>query len=180
MRLTRLPLCQQIALSLVLTVVFQWGCGGSSLLKSFRIALASSSPLVNSLANAGVIPQTKATAIIADFNDGATCGLNLQEAFNAIPKDLPASEIRSRKFQSSQSALTCFRAIINRQNFAANQRIQTAANIAEGILASLVIFYSSDATATVPSRNAVIARDEKDLEQKLKVRIDALEAALQP
>jgi hypothetical protein len=171
---------RKLVATLLLTVVLEYGCGGSTAIKSFRLALAASGPLVNSLVSAGAIPQAKATAIITDFNDGAGCALILQDAFNAIPSELSAAEKKTRKFQASLSALQCFRVIINRQNFAAHPRIQQAANIAEGILASLVVFYSGTGTSAEARSATVIARDEKELERKLKVQVNLLEAALQP
>lgn len=171
----------QVAISVLLTVILEAGCGGGSLLTTFRIALASSSPLVNSLVAAGAIDSTKSTAIIQDFNDGAQCGLTLQNDFNAISKDLPASEQKAQKFQASSRGLSCFRVIIQRQNFASNPRVQQIANIAEGILASLVMFYSGpSARASQPHREAVSASTEKELEQKLKVKVDRLEELMKP
>ncbi len=147
-------------------------CGGSTLLKSFRIALASSSPLVNSLVASGAIPNTKATAIIADFDAGAQCGLTLQNDFNA------AGESRSAKFAASSKALTCFRVIINRQNFAAHPRIQQAANIAEGILNSLVIFYSDTPSSDPTAARAPIS--EEAFEKRVEAQIKALKESLKP
>lgn len=165
-----------IALAIVLAT-----CGGGSLLKSFRVALASSGPLVNSLVSAGAIPQDKATVIIADFDAGAACGLTLQNDFAAIPKDLSEREIRSRKLNASVNGLRCFRTIINRQNFAANKRVQDVANIAEGILASMVVFYSEPGEMRASDSVSVTkARDEKELEEQLKVQIKALERAMKP
>lgn len=177
----RLSLKQQIAFTILITILFETGCGGGSLLTTFRVALASSSPLVNSLVAAGAIDSTKSTAIIQDFNDGAQCGLALQNDFNAISKDLPANEQKALKFQASSRALSCFRAIVQHQNFASNPRVQQIANIAEGILASLVMFYSGpSARASQPHREAVTASTEKELEQKLKVKVDQLEELMKP
>lgn len=161
---------------ILLTSLLITSCGGSTLLKSFRIALASSSPLVNSLVSAGVIPQAKATAIIADFNDGATCGLALQQAFEAA-KSLPADQQKQAKFQAASTALSCFRVIINRQNFAANRRIQDIANIAEGILATLVLFYAPAGTVGV---DRVAGMSEKELEEQMKERVKEMERLMKP
>lgn len=177
----RRTLKRQIALSLLLTVVLEFGCGAGSVLKSFRLALASSGPLVNSLVAAGAIPQTKATAIIADFDAGAQCGLTLQSEFAAIPSDLTDREKKSRKLNASVNALRCFRAVINRQNFASHPKVQNAANIAEGILASLVVFYSEPGTMRASTESASVAAvDEKDLEKKLKQQVEALKDAMKP
>lgn len=157
--------------AVALTIILAVSCGGDTLLKSFRIALASSGPLVNSLVVAGAIPETKATAIIADFDAGAQCGLTLQN-------DFAAAQTRADKFTASSKALTCFRVIINRQNFAAHPRIQTAANIAEGILNSLVIFYSDSGTTADGPRRAPVS--EKAFEQRLEAQVEALKAALRP
>lgn len=168
-------------LSVVLTVALAIACGGGSLLKSFRIALASSAPLVNSLVLSGAIDQTKATAIIADFDAGAQCGVTLQNDFAAIPPDVTDHEKTSRKLNASVTALKCFRLVIDRRNFAANPKIQNAANIAEGILASLVVFYSEPgdmraSTVAGPTK----ARGEKDLEKQLTKQVDALKEAMKP
>lgn len=177
---------RQLAILLAVTLIAYTGsgfaCGSSSAIKSFRLALAASGPLVNSLAASGAIPQNKVTAIIADFDAGASCALTLQSAFAAIPKDIPEREQTSQKLNASVNALRCWRAIINRQNFAANIRIQQAADIAEGILASLVVFYSEpgDIRASAVSDASVTARDEKDLERQLKVRVEALKKAMEP
>lgn len=171
MNMRRLTLRRRIALSLLLTIVIEAGCGGSTLLKSFRIALASSAPLVNSLVAAGAIPQGKATAIIADFDAGAQCGLALQNEFST-------ATTRAEKFAASSRALTCFRIIINRQNFAAHPRIQQAANIAEGILKSLVIFYSDSSDTTTGPRRAPVS--EKVFEERMKQQVELLKATLNP
>lgn len=179
----RIPLREQVVFSLFLTVILHMhGCGASDVLKSFRVALASSGPLVNSLVAAGAIPQGKATAIVTDFNDGATCGLTLSNAFAAIPKDIPEQEQTSRKLNASVAGLRCFRAVIQRQNFASNPRVQNVANIAEGILASLVVFYSEpgEMRASASPSATVTARNEKDLEAQLKTQVEALKAAMKP
>lgn len=169
--------------SLALIATLAYGCPfsqGSNVIKTFRLAIAASSPLVNSLVSAGAIPQNRATAIIADFDAGAQCGLTLQNDFAAIPKD--AVNDRSLKLAASQKAFTCFRAIINRQNFAAHPRLQQAANIADGILASLVIFYS-DATPmadALPTTATIAAKDEKDLMRQMELQVETLERAMRP
>lgn len=166
--------------AIALTLILITSCGGS-LLQSFRIALASSEPLVNSLVAAGAIPQSKASAIIADFDAGAQCGVTLQSDFAAIPKDLSEREKKSRKLTASVNALRCFRAIISRQNFASHPKVQNAANIAEGILASLVVFYSEPGQMVASAEpRAVTATDEKDLERRLKQQVEDLRQAMKP
>lgn len=183
--LHRRQLAHLLTVAIIVYTMSGFACGSSSVIKSFRVALASSGPLVNSLASSGVIPQAKVSVIIADFDAAAQCGLILQEMFSAIPKDLPANEIRSRKLNASVNALRCFRTIVQRQNFGSNPRIQQVADIADGILASLVVFYSEPgemrASAIGNSPNAaLVARDEKELEAQLKARVEALERAMKP
>lgn len=158
--------------SAILIAVLLAGCGSSSLIKSFRVALAASGPLVNSLVTSGAITQTKATAIVRDFDDGAQCALTLQTAFSAIPKGDP--DANARKLTASSNALQCFRVIINRQNFAAHPRIQQAADIAEAILASLVEFYSGSNTGAAGAP----PKTEAELEKELKRKVEELERAL--
>lgn len=177
---------------LALIAVLAYGCPfseGSNVIKTFRLAIAASGPLVNSLVAAGAIPENRATAIIADFDAGAQCGLTLQNDFAAIPED--ATNPRSLKLAASQKAFTCFRAIINRQNFAAHPRLQQAANIADGILASLVIFYSDASPADSAEGRAtdlakaktvatITAKDEKDLMRQMELQVETLERAMRP
>lgn len=174
-------------LPLVLVTVLSYGCpfgSGSNVIKSFRLAIAASGPLVNSLVAAGAIPENRASAIIADFDAGAQCGLTLQDDFAVIPKE--DVNARSRKLAASQKAFTCFRVILDRQNFAAHPRLQQVANIADGILASLVVFYSDSNMAVQSARSAqpttatIAARDEKDLMRQMENQIKALEKAMQP
>lgn len=185
--LHRRQLAYLLTVAIITCTVSGFACGSSSVIKSFRVALASSGPLVNSLASSGVIPQAKVSVIIADFDAAAQCGLILQEMFSAIPKDLPANEIRSRKLNASVNALRCFRTIVQRQNFGSNPRIQQVADIADGILASLVVFYSEPGemrASTIENSpnaaSATAARDEKELEAQLKARVEALERAMKP
>lgn len=168
----------RLTLALVITVA---ACGGGSALKSFRLALASSGPLVNSLVASGAISQSKATAITADFDAGAQCGVVLQRDFAASPKELSKREQTTRKLNASVVGLKCFRAIIDRRNFTAHPRIQTAANIAERILASLVVFYSDSGEMGASAESASVqARDEEDLERQLEKRVRALKDAMKP
>lgn len=152
------------------------------MLKTFRVALASSGPMVNSLVASGAIPESKATVIIADFNDGAQCGLTLESDFRQIPDDALPQEATRQKLNASAKALKCFRAIIDRKNFASHARVQQAAAIAEGILASLVVFYSDDGPMRSSAEGAasVEARNEDELEQRLEKQVKALERAMKP
>lgn len=165
-----------IALAVILVA-----CGDGTLLKSFRVALAASPPLVNSLVDSGAIDRTKADAIIADFDAGAACGLTLQNDFASIPKDIPEREQATRKLNASVAGLKCFRAVVAHRNFAAHPKVQNAANIAEGILASLVVFYSEPGEMRASAEpRAVTARDEKDLERRLQEQVNELKAAMRP
>ena len=179
-----IPLRNKIVLSLFLCFVIEasTACGGSSAIKSFRIALASAGPLVSSLAASGAIPESRTTAIIADFDAGARCGFTLQEDFDAIPKE--ATDARARKLAASQKSFQCFRVIIDRQNFAAHPRLQQVAGIADGVLASLVIFYSDGAADSGASSAAmkatIVAKTETDLERQMSAQMKALERLMQP
>lgn len=167
-----------LALSLIIALSYACPFGGGSVIKSFRLAIAASGPLVQSLVDAGAIPQNRAAAIIADFDAGAQCGLVLQQDFAAIPKD--AANSRALKLAASQKAFSCFRVILNRQNFAAHPRLQQAANIADGILASLVIFYSDSPSMEVSAVATITAKDEKDLLRQMESQVEALERAMRP
>lgn len=175
-----------LTLALITAITYTgygFACGSSSAIRSFRAALAASGPLVNSLAASGAIPQNRATAIISDFDAGAQCALTLQNAFAAIPDGATDREKTTQKLNASIGALRCWRAIIDHQNFAVNARIKQAADIAEGILASMVVFYSEpgEIRASVEREATVTAaRDEKELERQLKQQVEALKAAMKP
>lgn len=165
---------------LVITLVLA-ACGGSDLIRTFRVALAASGPLVNSLVASGAIQQSDASAIIGDFGDGAACADTLHTAFNAIPKDAPNA--KSQKLNASVNGLRCFRQILQRRNFDKHARVKQSADIAEGILASLVVFYSEPGQIVARDRGAtraITAKDEKELEKKLKRQIEELKATLEP
>lgn len=166
--------------ALTLTVILV-ACGNNALLPTFRIGLAAARPLANSLVASGAITQELADKVIKDFDDGIQCGITLNDAFNAA-RSLPKAEQRRAKFTASQTAFTCFRAIVQRNNFAQHKRFQDAANIAEGILASLVVFYSDSSTPMdgVLVQPRFTASSEKELIEKMKKEMKVLEKAMQP
>ncbi|HEX5704849.1 MAG TPA: hypothetical protein VFX97_16750 [Pyrinomonadaceae bacterium] len=157
------------ALALASVLIVQTACGGN-VLTTVRLALASSGPLVNSLVAAGVLKQEQAGPIITDFTDGSNVALTLQTDFKACAKDRPC------KLRAAQKAETGFRAIINRQHFAANPRVQQIADIASGILSSLVIFYGG----TSPNATVMVAMDagppltDDQIEARVKPDADKL------
>ena len=172
---------RSFALPLILsTALLLQGCGGS-LLGSLRAALAASTPLVNSLVASGAISQSKATVIVKDFTDGSNCAIGIQTDFKLIASDDPEKKLK--KLNAAVKGMRCFRVIMDRQNFAAHPKVQTAANIADGIFSSLVVFYSDSGEMRADASRApgtVSAADEKELERKLKAEIDRLEAAMKP
>lgn len=160
-------------------LVFLSACGGADLIRSFRVALAASGPLVNSLVASGAIKPNDATAITQDFTEGASCADALHSGFKAIPKDAP--DAKSRKLKVSVVGLRCFRAIAQRHNFDKNRRVKDAADIAEGILASLVVFYSEPGEMVLSdARSGPKPVNEKALEADLKVKVKQLENAMKP
>ena len=171
----------QRKLLVILVLLTLASCGGGTILQPFRVALASSGPMVTALADSGAFPSAKASAIIADFNDGAQCGLAVESAFNSITDDLPEQDKTRLKLNASVTGLRCFKAVVDRQNFAAHPRVRQVAAIAEGVLASLVVFYSEPGemrASTVPGTNA--PRSEKELEAQLKKQVDDLKRAVKP
>jgi plasmid maintenance system antidote protein VapI len=176
-RLTVLRM-RNVLIATMLSLVL--ACSGGAL-KTFRIGLAASRPLANALVAAGQISQELADKVVTDFDDGAQCGIALQDAFNAA-KSLPKEEQRRAKFTASSAAFTCFRAIVQRNNFAQHKRFQDAANIAEGILASLMVFYSDSSAvrAELPVQPTFTAQNEKEMMERLKKEMKVLEEAMKP
>lgn len=146
-------------------LIAQTACGGGSLV-TFRLALASSGPLVSSLVASGALKQEQAGPIIADFTDGAGIALALQTDFKACDKDRPC------KLRAAQKAETGFRTIIDRHHFAANARINQIADIADGILASLVIFYGGGSTSTAMAVQPNLT--DEQIEAQVKPDIEKL------
>lgn len=164
---------QLLCAPILALTLFVTSCGGGDLIRTFRAALTASRPLVTSLVDAGAIGQSDAESIIQDFNDGAGCADTLATAFNSIAKTDPNA--RAKKFAASSEGLQCFRVIVQRRNFEKNPRVKKIANIADGILASLVGFYT---TNTRPTAQA--ARSEQDLEKDLKAQVEELRQAMKP
>ena len=170
---------QRKVLAVALTVVvFAAACGGG-VLKSLRLALASSQPLTNSLVASGAISSSLATQIVTDFSDGTGCALTLESEFKAIPKGDPDNKVK--KLNASVRAAKCWRAIVDRQNFGKHPKVQNAASLVEGIFASLVVFYSEpgEMRASAEGKESKPV-DEKALEADLKRRVKELEAAMKP
>jgi len=164
---------------LPIVLIAMFACGGSNLFRTFRVALAASGPLINSLVASGALKPTDATLITQDFSDGVTCADDLQRGFAAIPKDDPNA--KSAKLKVSVAGLRCFRAIAARHNFEKNPRVKNVADIADGILASLVVFYSEPGEMVLSTRSRGPAPvDEKALEAKLKAQVKELEQSLKP
>lgn len=167
-----------LIMSTALAVVL--ACSGG-VLKTLQIGLVSGRPLANSLVATGQISQELADKVIADFDDGIKCGVSLTDAFGAA-RSLPKSEERAAKLTASQTGFTCFRAIIQRNNFAQHKRFQDAANIAEAALASLVLFYSDGRASIAASgvQPSITAKNEKELMRKMETEMKRLEEAMRP
>lgn len=155
------------ALGLAAVLIIQTACG-SNVLTTVRLALASSGPLVNSLVASGVLKQEQAGPIIADFTDGANVALALQNDFKACAKD------RGCKLTAAQRAETGFRAIINRGRFGANPRVQQIADIAGGILSSLVIFYGGTSPNVRVAMDAGPPLTDDQIEERVKPDVEKL------
>ena len=172
---------QKKVAALVLATVLLAACGAKELLQMFRGALAAYDPLVNSLVQSGTISPAFAGTLKTDFSDGVNCGDTLYTDFKAIPKEDP--DAKRKKLSASVKGAKCFKVIVDRQNFAKTEKTKRVSEIAEGILASMVVFYSEpgEMRADVSrSPRAISAADEKDLERKLKAEVEALKKAMEP
>lgn len=172
---------QSVALPLLLIWALMFPSCNTTAIRAFRAALEASPALTNSLVAAHIITQAQADMVTRDFKDGADVALQLDADFKAIPSNAP--DKRARKLTASVKAERAWRAIIARHNFAINSRVQQAADIADGILSSLVVFYSESGplVASANARATVTnARDEKELEKRLSEEVDRLKQALKP
>lgn len=165
----------------VLSVVLLAACGAKELLHLFRATLAAYDPLVNSLVQSGTISPALAGTLKTDFGDGVKCGDTLYSDFKLISKEDP--DAKRKKLNASVKGARCFKVIVDRQNFVKTEKTKRVSEIAEGILASMVIFYSEpgELRADVSrSPGTVSAADEKELERKLKAEVDRLKQAMKP
>jgi hypothetical protein len=167
-----------VAVPLLALALLLQGCGGSTVIKAFRAALESSQPLISSLVAAHVITDTQGAAAVQDFKDGADIALTLDANFKAAKGQ---ADEKALKLSASVTAMRGWRAIINRRNFQVSPRLTQAADIADGILSSLVVFYSESGPmkASAKSRATVLSvSDEKELQERLKVQVDQLKQVL--
>lgn len=162
---------RQRYLSLLLSVVIvsQVACGGGALV-AFRLTLASSGPLINSLVASGALPPSLANDVHKDFTDGVQVAVDLQAEFKAAGVD------RGKRLTAAQKAERAWKAIVDRHHFAANARLQQVAAIADGVLSSLVLYYSSESQGVI----AGPALSDKQIERQLKPKVEALKQAMQP
>lgn len=155
--------------------------GGREALQIARAALAGSDPLLNSLVSSGAITPAFRVALKTDFTDSVNCTDTLYSAFKAIAKDDP--DAKRKKLNASVNGARCFKVIVDRQNFAKNEKTRKVSDIVEGILASLVIFYSESGEMRASTRSTVrvvSASDEKELGRKLKAEAEKLKAEMKP
>ena len=156
-----------LVLALAITTA---GCG-TGLLTSFRIALASSGPLVDSLVAAGVIRQDQAAPIISDFSDAAQAAIVLQSDLKAAGTDKALKAAAVVKFAKA------WREIYARGHFGVNPKIQRAADIAESIVESLELYYGA---RIQPAVHTTAPRTDAQLEAQLKLQVKELQAAMKP
>lgn len=154
---------------LLAAVLFVASC---ELLTSLRVALASAGPLVTSLANAGVFPKSKADAILQDFSDG----VRVAEGLKA---NIDLADTKGQKIAAAQKAQREWLAIYARGNFGANPKIQTAANIADGIFASLVLYYGGVPVSMAHLPPGATPTNDADFKRSIDQQIDQLKKALE-
>lgn len=147
----------------------------TNLIRSLRAALAASKPLVDSLVAAGVIAQSIATAVIADFGSGADAVGRFSTALAGISSNDP--DKLGKQLAAAQQLERDWRAIVLHGNFASHPRIQSAANIADGIFSALVIYFGG---TPLGAQRGAQAMSHKQVEKHLDQQVHALKLALQP
>ena len=158
-----------IAAPIFALILLFTSCG---LITSLKAALASAGPLVTVLARSGAINEANAQAILRDFSDGVT----VAEELNANIK------IATTKGMKAAAALKAERKwieIINRGDFGTNLKIQTAANIADGIFASIVLFYGGVPTSMAHVPPSASNKSDKDMKMSIEAQIDHLKRTLE-
>lgn len=168
----------KLKLSTIVLTLFLTACG-ETVIQSLRASIAAANPFVDSLVVSGALSSDSADRLKQDFNDGAACADTLQSDFAAIPSTDPDKRIK--KLNAGVKAGRCWKAVVARQNFADNERVQRAANIIDGTFSAVIVFYSlpGEMRASVDGVREV-QRDEKELEEDLKKRIKELKEAMKP
>ena len=161
----RISFKQQVALTLVLTVIFEFGCGGGTFANELRMVLAASSPLIESLP----LNSNLKVGLVTDFTDMAGGAATLGDCLNTAT-DKPA------KLMCVQSFSTDVEAVINRGHFgqANNPRLTQILGIVRGVIASARIYYGAPKSSTSKAASKPVT------EASLKAQIEALKEAMKP
>jgi hypothetical protein len=151
-------------------VLLVTSCG---LITDLKIALASSGPLVNLLVSKNLITEDSAKAITQDFKDAVN-------AADVLDKATKTATTTAQKLDAAQTAERAWVAIYKRGDFGDNAAIKTAADIADGIFASIVLFYGGQpASASHIPRSVRAPRTEAEREAQKKQFADAIKAQTQ-
>jgi hypothetical protein len=165
LRISTIPILSTILVATLLVT----SCG---LITDLKIALASSGPLVSLLVSKGLLKQDKADAITKDFKDAVNVA-------DVLDKATKTATTTGQKLDAAQTAERAWVAIYKRGNFGSNQAIKTAADIADGIFASIVLFYGGQPASPSHVPRANRPRTEKELADSIKAQTQALKRALE-
>jgi hypothetical protein len=155
-----------LAPTLALVLLFQ-GCA-VNFARDFRLVLAASGPLVNSLPLGN-----KKAAVVADFSELAGDASTMADEFNTCGASKPCKLNAVSKFESE------FEIVDARGHFGLHPKLQTVEGILKGIIASARIYYggtSAGVIANGPSLGPAPVVTEADLKAQLK----DLKAAMRP
>lgn len=162
-------------LALTLTLLLFSACGGSVSLQS---VISGAGPLLNFLVNRGNLSQAKADLIKTDLADTGKCADALESELDAIPKE--DTEAKTKKLNAWVRASRCWKPIVLRQNFAANERTQRIADLIDRIFAAGVVFYSESGAMRASAEGGRTAVDDKVLEKDLEKQLKELKEAMKP
>ena len=157
---------KQSLTALILCAILVSGCG-SNLITTFRVAVASSRPFINSLVNSGVITQEKANSVLADINAGIDVASRGETCVKGITGSGNDSKVAKAKcyFALAQD----LRGILARHNIGGNAKLDQIASIVEGAIAAFEEYFRS-VTGTQNSITAGGRAEDPDktLEAKMK------------
>lgn len=151
-----------VSIALISVIVFQIACAGIGVLvASFKGALAIAGPYIDSR----VSDPVRAAAIRKDFSDWA-------DVAAVLGSDLDAATTGIQRIAAVDKAEHQTRVIYARGDFGANADILAVADIADGIMSSIVAYYKP---SLVPGASR---QTEKQFVSSIKNRIDALKLKL--
>lgn len=154
---------------LLSSVLLLSACGGDAIITSLRVGVAFSRPIVQSLVDTHVIPESKATAVLGDVTDGLAYSSQAEAAIKQLSPSLTKEEKRIAKARIYFALAQNLRTVLNRHNIGGQETLDKIATIFSGVITALEEYYRQVVPQPgVAARAASGVDPDKQLEQALK------------